>query len=295
MSRLTLVLRLGRLFLGVVASVSLFAGAAWAEPALWVVKDRNSTIYLFGTVHLLRPEATWKSPKIQKAFDSAQDLTLEITDVDNQAAMVPLIQKYGLDPTHPLSGKLSAEDNLKLEAQYKALGLPPKAFDSFRPWLAGLTFSVLPLQKQGYDPAAGVDRLLKQEADARKEPVIGFETAEQQLRYFADLPEAQQLSFLRESLDESTDLVAKLDMIEKYWEAGDVKSIAREMNADMKKEDPRLYDLLLTSRNKNFARQIKARLKGKGVSFVAVGAAHLAGPDSVQVQLRRLGIRARRV
>jgi hypothetical protein len=285
--------RAAGLILGAVASIAV-AGAACAEPALWVVKDHDSTIYLFGTVHLLRPESTWKSPKIQKAIDEAGDLTLEIVDVDNPQAMAPLVRKYGLDAARPLSARLSADDNARLEAVYKTLGLPPKALDPFKPWMAALTLAVLPLQKAGYDANSGVERLLKAAADARNEPVAGFETAEQQLKYFDDMPEAVQLQFLRQTLDEAPETVAKLDTIAKAWEAGDVDAIAREMNDEMRKDAPQVYDVLLTRRNEAFARQIKAKLAGKGVSFVAVGAGHLAGPDSVQVQLRKLGVKAER-
>jgi hypothetical protein len=280
--------------LGAAASLLFFTGVAQAEPAMWVIKDADSTIYLFGTVHLLRPEAVWKTPKIQKAMDEAEDLTLEIADVDDAQAMAPLIRKYGLDAARPLSSRLSAEDNAKLETVYKTLGLPPKALDPFKPWMAALTLSVLPLQKAGYDANSGVERLLKASAAARKEPVAGFETAEQQIRYFDDMPEAMQLEFLRQTVDEAPETVARLDSIAKAWEAGDVDAIGREMNDEMKKEAPQVYEVLLTRRNEAFARQIKAKLAGKGVSFVAVGAGHLAGPDSVQVQLAKLGVKAER-
>jgi hypothetical protein len=282
------------LLLGGVASAALFAGVAQAEPAMWVVKDKDSTIYLFGTVHLLRPDVAWKTPKIEKAAADAQDLTLEIADIDNQAAMVPLIQKYGMDPEHPLSSRLSPEDNAKLDAAYKALGLPPKGLEPFKPWFAALTISLLPLTKAGYDANSGVEKLLKAAADARQEPVAGFETVEQQLKYFDDLPEAVQMAYLRQTLDDYPTTVERLDKIAKAWEAGDVETIGRELNDDMKKDAPQLYDRLLTKRNEGFARQIKEKLAGQGVSFVAVGAGHLAGPDSVQVQLKKLGIKATR-
>jgi hypothetical protein len=288
------------LALGALASVSLLCGVlaaapARAEPALWVVKSGESTIYLFGTVHLLKADAQWMSPKIKKAFDESGDLTLEIADIDNQAAMLPVVQKYGLDLAHPLSTQLSPEDNAKLDAGYAALGLPPKAFDPFRPWLAGLTLSVLPLQKAGFDPKSGVEMIFKGQADARHEPVQGFETIEQQIKYFADMPVPQQVSFLREALDDAPKTASQLDKVEHAWEAGDVDAIAKVLNDDMKQNDPALYDLLLVKRNQGFADQIAEKLKGKGVSFVAVGAAHLAGPDSVQAQLAKKGFVAKRL
>jgi uncharacterized protein YbaP (TraB family) len=277
------------------ASVALCAGGAQAEPAIWVVKSGHATVYLFGTVHLLKPDAKWMTPKIQKAFDESQTLTEEIDNVDNPAAMQPLVMQLGFDTVHPLSSLLTLDENAKLEAAEKDLGLPHKALDTMRPWMAALTLTVLPMTKKGYDPAAGVDRELKAAADARKEPVDGFETAEQQLRFFADMSDAQQIEFLHQSLTEYNDALARIDQLEKAWEDGDVNQISTIVNEDLRKESPELYAKLLVHRNEAFAAKIAERLKGTGVSFVAVGAGHLAGPDSVQAQLAKLGFKARRL
>jgi uncharacterized protein YbaP (TraB family) len=281
--------------LAAAASLALAGGAAQAEPALWVVKGPHATVYLFGSVHMLKPNTTWMTPKIKQAFESSSKLTLEIADVDNAAAMAPLVQQLGFDAAHPLSSKLDAATEAKLEAADAALGLPPKQVDTMRPWLAGLTLTLVPIIQKGYDPSAGVDRDLKHEADARHEPVDGFETAEQQLRLFADLPEEHQIGFLRQALDDYADTIGKVDELARAWEAGDVKTISDLVGEDMKKEDPGLYDLVMVKRNQAFADQIAERLKGDGVSFVAVGAGHLAGPDSVQAFLAKKGIKAERL
>lgn len=286
--------RAAGLALGALATVTLFAGTPRAEPAMWVVKDRDSTIYLFGTVHLLRPDVVWKTPKIGKAIADAQDLTLEITEVDDPQAMASVIQKYGLDPQHPLSTKLTPEDNARLDAACKSLGLGPQALDKTKPWMAAIFLEVFAMKKAGYVETSGIDVLLKAEATARKEPVVGFETAEQQMKYFDSLPQAVQVAYLRQVLDELPTMVERVDEIARAWEKGDVATIAKAMTEDDRLENPELYDRLMTRRNRDFARQIKAKLAGKGVSFVAVGAGHLAGPDSVQVQLKKLGVKAKR-
>jgi hypothetical protein len=278
-----------------VAALAFTAAApAKAEPAIWVVKGPHSTVYLFGTIHLLRPDAAWLTPKIQKAFESSDRLTLEIVDVDDPAAMAPLVQKYGVDTEHPLSSILSPADDARFEALEAGFGMPPKALDKFRPWLAGLTLTVQPLVKAGYDPTAGVDRDLKARAVALKKPVDAMETSEQQLLYFANMPQPEAISFLRESMDESDDTVAKIDKLEKAWAAGDVKEVAAELDDDVRKEDPKLYQLLLVDRNKGFADKIEQRLQGTGTDFVAIGAAHLAGPDSVQHMLEAKGYKVER-
>ncbi|MDB5429277.1 MAG: hypothetical protein JWP35_393 [Caulobacter sp.] len=281
--------------LALAAPLALATPAA-AEPALWVIKDADSTIYLFGTVHLLRKDVVWKSAKIAKAMADSQDLTLEIADLDPKPAdLMPLIQKYGFDFAHPLSSKLSAEDNAKLAKVCALYGMAPSQLDPLRPWVAAVQLSLLPIVKAGYDPSAGVDRVLRAEAIARGEPVGGFETTEQQIAYFASLPPEMELEYLRQTLDQTDQIVSQLDALEGAWEAGDPDAIAKIMNEDMRKQAPALYALLLVHRNEDFAGQLKTKLAGHGVSFVAVGAAHLAGPDSVQAQLAKLGIKAKRV
>ncbi|NEX93014.1 TraB/GumN family protein [Caulobacter sp. 17J65-9] len=287
--------RTAGLALGVFASASLLAGAASAEPAVWVVKDKDSTIYLVGTVHLLKSDAAWRTPKIEKAIADSTELWLEMVDVDNPAAMAPLVQKYGMDPAKPLSAKLTPEQNAKLAAVAGKYGVDPANLQQLRPWYVGLLFTVIPLHAAGFDPNNGVDKLIKAQADKEGDTVKGFETMEQQIRLFADLPEADQVDFLVQSLDDASDGVEVLDKLAKAWEAGDVDTIAKVMNAEMKADAPELYDRLLTQRNIRWADQIQTLLKGSGTQLVAVGGGHLAGPDSVQAQLKKRGVKAKRL
>ena len=263
--------------------------AALAEPALWKVTNGASTFYLYGSVHLLRHAAVWDTPKVEQALKESGELWLEIADVDNPARMQLLLMQLGLDSARPLRAKLDDTYRAKLEKALQSLGGSTTAFDRMRPWLAAVSLNVVPLQRAGYDPEAGVDKLLKAAADKRGEPVKAFETTEQQLRYFADMTEPQEVDLLRQTLDEFDDELADLDQLEMAWEAGDVSRIAVLMRKDMSGD---LYQLLIVRRNQNFARQIAERMKTPGVAFVAVGAAHLAGPDSVQAQLRTYGLSA---
>lgn len=288
---------LARLLAPLAAALGLavFASAASAEPALWVAEGPHAKVYLFGTVHLMQADTRWMSPRIQQAFDESQDLTLEIAELDDDAAAIPIVQKLGVDADHSLTAELAPPDQAAFAKTLASLGYPPAAFDHMRPWLAAVTLSTLPLQKQGFDPKEGVDRVLERAAKAKGKPILGFETLEQQLDYFADLPQRQQISFLRESLKDFPTIVPDLSKLEKDWEDGRVDDIARDMDADMQKEDPALYDLLIVRRNKAFAAAIAKRLDSSGTSFVAVGAGHLAGPDSVQAELEKRGFKVRRL
>lgn len=265
------------------------AAAARSAPALWVLRDADSTVWLFGTVHLLRPDATWMDDTIAAAFASADELVLELEDPGDQAAVLPLVQQYGLDRENPLSGRLTETEFQRLDAAARSVGLSGAALDPMRPWLAGLTLSLSRLTAEGYDSAVGVDMVLRARAVATGTPVRGLETPEQQMRMFAEMDDERQLAFLRETLETFDRAIEILDGMAAAWAAGDPEALFAEGGAQMKADHPDLYATLLTRRNADWADQIEALLEGSGTHFVAVGALHLAGPDSVQRQLEARG------
>ena len=284
-----------RLALAFIAVLAMGASPVLAEPALWAIKDKDSTIYLFGTVHVLKPSTPWRSPKIAKAFQDADDVVMEIEQPEDPATTRALLLKYGLDPAAPLSTKLKPESYAKLQAAAQGMGFPPQALEPMRPWLAALTVSLTPLLKAGYDPESGVEKLLTAQAKAAGKPIAAFETMEQQVRFFADMTPVQEAQLLDSTLDEVDDGPAKIDALVAAWAAGDQDELKRQMVDEMQADYPDVYKLLLVDRNQDWANQLKTRLAGSGVSFVAVGAGHLVGPDSLQAQLAKLGIKAERV
>jgi len=263
-----------------------------ANPALWVVKGPHATVYLFGTIHVLKPGIAWQTPKVLAATDASQSLIEEIADIDDTAAMQPLIKQLGTDPDHPLSTKISKDDLALVDSAIKQMGAPGESvLEPLRPWLAGLTLSVLPMLKAGYDPKSGVDMTLAAAFKTANKPVTGLETVEEQLHIFSDMPLAQEVESLHiqlKNLDHST---ADLDSTVTAWEKGDVETIAKIENDVFIKDDPALYQKLVVQRNKNWTERLVKLLQGEGTTFVAVGAAHLAGPDSVLKMLEARGFK----
>jgi uncharacterized protein YbaP (TraB family) len=280
--------------LSVVLATFVMAISAQAEPAMWVIRDKDSTIYLIGTLHLLRHDTEWDSAKVKKAVTESTELWLEIADVDDQATLLPLVAKYGMDREKTLSSKLSPAQKEKLAKLTDTYGIPVVSLETMKPWMAALMLAVLPLQKSGYDPNAGIDRLLKAQAEKEGDKIFGFETMEQQVRIFADMSESEQIAFLDETLDEVEKGLDLLDKLAKAWIDGDTETIGRILVDDFKKEAPAVYQKLLVQRNIAWSEKIVEMLKGSGVQQIAVGAAHLAGPDSLQVQLAKRGIKVER-
>ncbi|HEV2081655.1 MAG TPA: TraB/GumN family protein [Brevundimonas sp.] len=267
---------------------------AGSGPALWVVRDADSTIYLFGTVHVLRPTTAWGTPAVDAAFADAEEIWFEITNPDDQAAALPLIMEHGMDPSRPLNTLLTEAEYAKLGEAAGVVGVPVQQLNIMRPWLVGLTLSMAPLVKAGYDPTSGIELVLRARAVAEGKPVKGLETIEEQIRILAGFPEDAQLNFLRQSLETYENAATELDDLVAAWSTGDVDGLAGFAH-EMRDDDARIYDAMLTRRNTNWAGQIQTLLEGEGTVFIAVGAAHLAGDDSVQTILARRGVTVERV
>jgi len=287
---------LGRTVRAAVLSAVLATVPAAAEPALWAVKDGQSTVYLFGTVHMLKDGMDWQSPKIAHAFGESHDLWLELID-DDDASVQSLVLSMGLDAAHPLSSKLSAEDLARVDAAAKTAGIMfgERGLEPMRPWLAGIMLATGPIVQAGYDPSSGADHVLKREALSAGKELHGFETAERQMNFFANLPPDEEMQLLKATLDDVAEGPAKIDEMAKSWEAGDVAAIDKLFLDFKEPQYQALYKLLIVDRNQAWAAELAKRLKtGTGTSFVAVGAGHLAGPDSLIAALEHRGFKVER-
>jgi uncharacterized protein YbaP (TraB family) len=289
-------LKLFRRYAAALALNLLLVTVAVAQPGLWVAKNEHATVYLFGTVHLLPSDTNWQSPALDKALDESQRLSIEVVD-DDSASMQALLMQHGVDLSESLSSKLDEKDRGELEKAAEAAKLPGgiAVLERMRPWLAALELTMAPLMQAGLDPNQGVDKLLKTRMQQAGKPIDGLETAEKQIRMLADLPEAMQLEFLRQSFKDVADGPVKLHELIDAWRNGDTDAIAKIEDEDLRKDSPMLYQTLIVERNQAWAKTIAERMQQPGVSFVAVGAGHLAGPDSLQEQLRKLGVKTTRI
>ncbi len=282
---------------GVPAEVAAAPAQAPFAPALWVIRDADSTLYLYGTIHLRRPGEPWADQRVLAALSSAQEVWTELEiSPETDAAMQPLVMQLGMaTPNRPLSSYLTPEQNRKLGAALTGLGLPPAGMEPLKPWLAAVTVSVLSLAQAGFDPTAGVDRQLAEKARADGARMRWFETAEEQLNFFASLPEALQVQFLVDTVAELDEGVALLNRMDASWNAGDMTALEADLIVGMRDQYPELYDVILTQRNIRWTETLSQELAGSGVDFVAVGAGHLVGSESVIAMLSARGFTAERV
>lgn len=266
-----------------------------ADPALWVVKDEDTTIYLFGTIHVLPAGLSWFDEAVKTAFDASGELVTEIGDMPDLATVQPLIIKHAVTQTGPqLSERLPAD---KREAFAKAIadaGIPAQAVERFQPWFAASQLSLIALTKAGYNPASGAETALTAAAKAANKPISGVETLDQQFGFFNSLSEAAQVQFLTETLAQLDKVGPEFEKMVAEWSEGDAEGLAAIMNEAMR-SSPELSKMLLADRNARWAEWIDTRLDKPGVVFMAVGAGHLSGPDSVQVMLDKRKIKSARI
>lgn len=275
-------------------ALGFFSRAASADPALWVLRDADSTIYLFGTIHAMKPTVSWRNAKIDQAFAASSELWVEETGDDDQALMGRLVAAYGLDPQHPISAKLTPPQRARFAKASQVMGLNLMTMEQLRPWLAAITLTSASLVKAGYDPDKGIDHSLEQAAKAAGKPIKSFETPEQQIQIFANLMPQEELMLLTQILEEVDQGPAYFAKLSSAWLRGDTATLDQELSADMRDQSPALYKAVFLDRNVNFTKHIEEMMAGKGTAFIAVGAAHLIGQDSVINMLDRDGYKAER-
>jgi uncharacterized protein len=266
-----------------------------ANPALWVVRDADTIVYLFGTFHLLdgRP---WFNDEVKTAFDASDELVMEAVLPEDPASLQPLVMRYAVDPEgRTLPSRLDPRQYVALREALANAGVPPAAFDRFEPWFVSMTLTLLGAQRLGISSAAGPETVLTRAAHARHIPIAELEGFELQLRLLDGMPEAMQIAQLSEALEQNDEIAAKLAPMLAAWSTGDVERLTALLNEEETEQDRALHRLLFTERNANWARWIEARMARPGTVFLAVGAGHLAGPDSVQAALAAHGLSAARV
>jgi uncharacterized protein YbaP (TraB family) len=285
--------------IGALAALALAGCAAQppagARPAMWRLADEDTTIYLFGTFHLLPPGHDWRSPAIDSAIAASDELVLEVAAAGDPTAAAGAMMRLGISPgLPPLAERVPPDRRPALAAMVADSGVPAAALDRMETWAAALMLAGVAFRRLGLSGEAGVEQGLAGAYKGARKPVTGLETVDEQFGFFDALPEEAQRAFLVAMLDDMADLRREFAEMLAAWTAGDVEAIAATFNDEMNLS-PELREALLKRRNAKWAEWLAKRLDRPGTAFVAVGAGHLAGRDSVQRMLRAKGLKAKRV
>ena len=274
---------------GVLAALAI-AGSAAAAPPVWVVRDKDSEIVLFGSVHVLPPGLDWEPAVLKQAVAHADDIWFELlVDPGTEADTARLATTLGvLPPDQSLFKLLPKTDAERLGRVAQALDTSPMLLDRLKPWLAEIALAGAAYRKAGAETGLGVEQALSAEAPshARRR---AFETPAEQLAIFADTPMSEQLASLHESLKELEEDPNEFATLIHAWIAGDVAGLDREALQPLRQASPDLFRRVVTARNDRWIKILEARLKGHGRTVVVVGVGHLVGAEGLPARLRALG------
>jgi len=277
------------------AAMALSTPVAGArEPGLlWAVEGQQNTVYLLGSVHLLRDADQLGLPgAAEAAYADAERLVMEI-DLDDPAvaspvAMISEMQRSALLPAGSTLREVLGSDHAAIATQAADAGLDLAMLDGFAPWFVATLLLQAELAGRGFRPELGVEQRIAERALRDGKPIEGLETPAEQFAVLARLPLPLQKRFLQMTLEETESIDSDLERMLEAWRTGNAEALA-ELLSDGYEEFPELYGPLTEQRNRAWVEEIGALLDDADDYLVVVGALHLVGRDSVVDLLRRRG------
>lgn len=256
---------------------------------LWQVSSEKGTLFLVGTVHLLKPGTPIVSPAAEAAFEQAQTILLELDlDEAQSPASQQVFARKALLQGETLEDRVSSETLALAVEKTEALGLPFDRLRSLKPWSLSLTLTLFKLQTLGFDPKHGVDRYYFDQGKEAGKEIGALETMEFQLDLFDGMSDRLQEEFLLQTLGDLDRLGEETEQLVQAWSGGEVEVLEELMQKSFE-DYPGLYQRLVVERNKNWVLRIEPLLDRPGTTLVVVGALHLVGADSVVELLKKQG------
>lgn len=272
------------------------AAQAKGAPAMWSVSDADTTVYLFGTIHLLPADYKWRTAKFDRAIAGSNELVVEtIIDEKNPTELMAVMARLAVSPgLPPISERVPPAKRALLADAIRKSGIPQAAFDRLETWAAAFLLLANQFKELELKGEEGVEVVLRGSFAAQGKPIGQLETNAEQLGFFDALSEASQRQLLEGAIESSPETRKEFQAMLASWARGDVAAIARSFNSDLS-ASPELMNALIKRRNANWSKWIERRMAQPGSVMIAVGAGHLAGKDSVIELLKRDGYRVRRV
>ncbi len=281
---------MSRSFALILALGLALASPARAQPPIWIVRDADSEILLFGSVHVLPPGLDWGQARLDPWLKTADDLWFELpVDAATEAETGRIAAARGvLPPGASLSSMLSAPARARMARLAPAYGISLEQLNRLEPWFAEVVLAGQAYRKAAATVGAGVEQTISRRAPSRLAR-RAFETPDLQIALFDQAPLAVQIASLEDTLKEMERDPKAYEGLVAAWQKPDLKGLEREAIEPMRRVSPVLYQRLLADRNAAWTRTLDQRLKGKGRTVVVVGIGHLIGKDGVPARLRGLG------
>ena len=268
----------------------LLSGVSVAETSVWRVSDGNNSVYLGGTVHLLRPSDYPLPEEYEQAYQDSSELYFEtdISSMSDLSVQAQMLQQLTYSDGRTLKTVLSEDAYTTLEDYTATIGMPLMMLEQFKPGMIISTLQVLEFQRIGFTPQ-GVDAFFNTRALGDAKDIGALETIEEQIGFLAAMGEGNESEFILLSLEDLENTNASMEEMITAWRNGDESALQKLFVDDMQQRAPGLFDSLISQRNLRWMPQIEAMFEDPDTEFVLVGAAHLIGGEGLVQLLQSKG------
>lgn len=257
---------------------------------IWEYKGDSHTVFIAGSVHLLREKDFPIPPNYNEIYDEADELIFEIDTavLNDPATAVSMRQLGSFQNGDTVEDHVTPETFAMLEKFLKKRKLPASQLIQMKPGMLALTLSSIEAIRSGARPDLGLEMRYGALAARDGKPTSGLETVEYQVRMFDDFTKEEAEQMLRSTLENLDDITDGLDDLIDAWRAGDAVTLDELVNAEFD-DNERLREVILVNRNRNWIPHIEKAFAGERNVLFMVGAGHLVGKDSVIDMLKARG------
>ncbi len=269
------------------------SGASDGHPVMmWRVDGQSNTVYLLGSIHMLRAEDHPLPGIIDTAYDDAEVLIMELDmdDLDGVATQQTFNRNGVLQHGTTLRDLMGEALYERVSEAAAAIDIPIEMLDQSEPWLAAITVEMMVLYRVGFNPVHGIELHMTSRAVEDGKPILGLENVEEQLAFLDGLSLEAQRAMLVQTLEESADIGDSIDDLIAAWRHGDVATLERDLLETLASHEE-LHEVLVTGRNRRWVAEIAELLDDTDDYLVIVGALHLVGSEGVPALLVEEGIR----
>jgi uncharacterized protein len=289
--RRTLISRTGLALGALLLCVTVRADGALHS--LWELHGKHNTVYLLGSIHVLRQSDYPLPPVMMDAYRDAKSVLMEVNlqEISSEQVQAEMLGSAVLPEGKTLPGVLGSARYGRADVLAHEVGVELSLFDQFAPWFAAEAISQVQLTQLGFQPEAGIEMYFMERARNDGKSVAGLETVHDQIAVFQNMSLDTQAEYLVSSLEQAHDLPKEVDSMVRAWQRGDTQWFANQLKSELG-QDPRLYDSVLVARNRKWVPKIEALLNDDKNYLVIVGTGHLVGQGSVIDLLKKDGIGA---
>jgi uncharacterized protein YbaP (TraB family) len=277
--------------------LALFLAAAPAMAAenghplsMWQIDGASNSIYLLGSIHMLREKDHPLPSAIYAAYAEAEALIMEIDmdDIDPVEDQALATELGLIKDGRALSDLMGPELYAQAESMAATLQIPLKLLEKSEPWYAAINVEMMLLMRIGFNPMHGIEFHLSEFAKRDRKEILGLETTRQQLEFLDQLSPESQRELLIQTLEDSMQLTEDMDKMVAAWRYGDIEFLEKSLLVDMQEIDE-LHEAIVVRRNRNWVEKIQGLLREKDDYLIVVGALHLVGKEGVPYLLSQRG------